>query len=92
VIQNGQGFWADEGIDYLIARHSDLEAALRKAASRRRRRREWVSNWLVGGGGDGGGSTGRSYKKKPSYGNTVKSSLIQDNLIEIFWIYRRFLD
>jgi len=84
VIQNEQGFWADEGIDYLIARYSYLEAALRKAASRRRRRREWASNWLVGGSGNGGGSTERSYKKKPSYGDTVKSSLIQDNLVEVF--------
>lgn len=45
----------------------------------RRRLREWAPNLLVGGGGDGCGLTERGYKKKPIYGDTVKSSLIQDS-------------
>jgi hypothetical protein len=47
------------------------------ARKSRRRRREWAPNWLVGGGGDGGGLIERGHKK-PTYGDTVKSSLIQD--------------
>ena len=39
----------------------------------------FVGTVIVGDGGDGGGLTERGYQQKPSYGNTIKSSLIQDN-------------